>query len=150
MAHRPFSVHAHGLFYNKAGEGSFYADHSSDAQQRDDKVKPNNVYTYNWVVNEQHAPTETDEDCITRMYHSHVISVKDTNTGLIGKEGSSYRVTKSVYIVSAAILSRETCHQYLNPELKVDHNYSKIQFLAGLKANLIFHSVPFLVLLDLA
>ena len=99
MARRPFSVHPHGLFYNKDSEGSFYADHSSDKQQRDDKVQPDNVYTYNWVVNELHAPTKTDEDCVTRMYHSHVISVKDTNTGLIGIEGSSFykRLTNSVY-----------------------------------------------------
>jgi len=88
MARRPFTVHAHGLFYNKSGEGSVYADHTRDEQKRDDKVEPNSVYTYNWFVNEQHAPTETDEDCVTRIYHSHVISVKDTNTGLIGIEGS--------------------------------------------------------------
>ena len=96
MADRPFTVHAHGLYYTKAGEGSIYADHSSDEQQRDDKVEPNNVYTYNWIVNEQHAPTETDEDCVTRMYHSHVISVKDTNTGLIGIEGSRFLRTYQV------------------------------------------------------
>ncbi|KAL9983729.1 hypothetical protein ACROYT_G005948 [Oculina patagonica] len=83
-ARRPFTVHAHGIFYNKASEGSIYADHSNDEQKRDDKVKPNKVHTYNWLINEQHAPTETDEDCVTRMYHSHVMSVKDTNTGLIG------------------------------------------------------------------
>ncbi|CAH3123052.1 unnamed protein product, partial [Pocillopora meandrina] len=84
MARRPFTVHPHGLFYSKAAEGSLYADHSSADQKRDDMVGPNEENTYNWFINEHHAPTESDEDCVTRMYHSHVISPKDTNTGLIG------------------------------------------------------------------
>ena len=132
MARRAFSVHPHGLFYNKDAEGSFYADHSSDAQQRDDKVKPNNVYTYNWVVNELHAPTKTDEDCVTRMYHSHVISVKDTNTGLIGIEGSSFhkRLTKSVYSAqsfgSHFVLGNLPSVQFESETCKVQNNYLKI------------------------
>lgn len=91
MARRSFTVHAHGVLYNKASEGSIYADHSNDEQKRDDRVQPNEVHTYHWFINEQHAPTETDEDCVTRMYHSHVISVKDTNTGLIGIKESNFK-----------------------------------------------------------
>lgn len=131
MAQRPFSVHAHGLFYNKAAEGSLYADHSSDVQQRDDEVEPNNVYIYNWVVNKQHAPTETDEDCVTRMYHSHVISVKDTNTGLIGIEERSFykRLTKSVYSAQSFVSHFVVGNMpsvFKSGTCKVKNNYSKI------------------------
>lgn len=84
MANRPYTVHPHGIFYSKANEGAIYADHSSEEQKRDDSVKPNQVHVYTWFVNEEHAPTEADEDCVTRMYHSHVISDSDIYTGLIG------------------------------------------------------------------
>lgn len=84
LATRPFTVHPHGIFYNKADEGAIYADHvNTNAEQRqDNSVKPNQVRLYTWFVDGDHAPT--DEDCVTRMYHSHVISSKDVNTGLIG------------------------------------------------------------------
>ena len=84
MGNRPYTVHSHGIFYDKANEGAIYADRSSEERKRDDSVQPNQVHVYTWFVNEQHAPTEADEDCVTRMYHSHVISVNDINTGLIG------------------------------------------------------------------
>ena len=86
LATRPFTVHPHGIFYNKADEGAIYADHvNTNAEQRqDNSVKPNQVRLYTWFVDGDHAPT--DEDCVTRMYHSHVISSKDVNTGLIGNK----------------------------------------------------------------
>ena len=83
-ANRAFTVHSHGVFYDKGDEGAIYADHSSAEQKRDDSVEPNKSHVYTWIVNEEHAPTQADDDCVTRMYHSHVKSVKDINTGLIG------------------------------------------------------------------
>lgn len=84
MANRAYTVHAHGIFYSKADEGAKYADHSSEEEKRDDIVEPNKAHVYTWFINEEHAPTAADEDCVTRMYHSHVKSIKDINTGLIG------------------------------------------------------------------
>ena len=83
-ANRAFTVHSHGIFYNKSDEGALYADHSSDDQKRGDLVEPNKTHLYTWIVTEEHAPTEGDGDCVIRMYHSHVMSVNDINTGLIG------------------------------------------------------------------
>ena len=83
-ANRVFTVHSHGIFYDKSDEGALYADHSSDDQKRGDLVEPNKTHLYTWIVTEEHAPTEGDGDCVIRMYHSHVMSVNDINTGLIG------------------------------------------------------------------
>ncbi|OXB62544.1 hypothetical protein ASZ78_014490 [Callipepla squamata] len=46
LASRPYSLHAHGLFYEKSSEGSIYDDESSDWFKEDDKVQPNNSYIY--------------------------------------------------------------------------------------------------------
>ena len=83
-ANRAFTVHSHGIFYDKSDEGALYADHSSDDQKTGDLVEPNKTHLYTWIVTEEHAPTEGDGDCVIRMYHSHVMSVNDINTGLIG------------------------------------------------------------------
>lgn len=83
-ANRAFTVHSHGIFYDKSDEGALYADHGSDDQKRGDLVEPNKTHLYTWIVTEEHAPTEGDGDCVIRMYHSHVMSVNDINTGLIG------------------------------------------------------------------
>lgn len=83
-ANRNFTVHSHGIFYDKGDEGALYTDHSSDDQKRGDLVEPNKSHLYTWIVTEEHAPTEGDGDCVIRMYHSHVMSVNDINTGLIG------------------------------------------------------------------
>ncbi|XP_074612928.1 hephaestin-like protein isoform X1 [Acropora palmata] len=84
FAKRPLTFHPHGVLYSKANEGAIYADQSNTDQKRDDSVQPNQVQVYTWFVNEEHAPTAADEDCVTRMYHSHVISSQDVNSGLIG------------------------------------------------------------------
>ena len=86
FAKRPITLHPHGVLYSKANEGAIYADQSNTDQKRDDSVQPNQVQVYTWFVNEEHAPTAADEDCVTRMYHSHVISSQDVNTGLIGND----------------------------------------------------------------
>ncbi|OXB83332.1 UNVERIFIED_CONTAM: hypothetical protein H355_001769 [Colinus virginianus] len=46
LASRPYSLHAHGLFYEKSSEGSIYDDESSDWFKEDDKVQPNSSYIY--------------------------------------------------------------------------------------------------------
>ena len=94
-ANEVFSVHSHGVFYVKGNEGALYADHTSDDQKRDDMVKPGDIHHYTWIVNEEHAPTKADDDCVARMYHSHVLSVEDSNTGLIGTSGRGDRCTQS-------------------------------------------------------
>lgn len=79
---------------SKAMKGLFMLTTSED-QKRDDMVKPGDIHHHTWIVNEEHGPAKADDDCVTLMYHSHVKSVEDTNTGLIGISGRGGRGTQS-------------------------------------------------------
>jgi hephaestin len=83
-ATRPYSVHPHGVFYDKASEGAIYADGTSGADKLDDGVLPDSTYTYTWTVPERAGPTKQQGSTAMWMYHSHVNESKDVNAGLIG------------------------------------------------------------------
>ncbi|XP_030647121.1 ceruloplasmin [Chanos chanos] len=84
MASRPYTIHPHGLFYNKSHEGALYPDHTKPEDKQDDAVAPGKTYTYNWVLSSAHAPSKDDTNCLTRVYHSHLNAPKDIASGLIG------------------------------------------------------------------
>src|SRR6185436_8946250 len=81
---RPLSVHAHGVFYDKASEGAPYNDGTNGANKRDDAVPPGHIYTYRWAVPERAGPGPADGTSVFWMYHSHTDEVADTYTGLMG------------------------------------------------------------------
>mmetsp|Transcript_23996 Transcript_23996/g.32863 ORF Transcript_23996/g.32863 Transcript_23996/m.32863 type:complete len:437 (-) Transcript_23996:64-1374(-) len=78
---RPYSIHPHGVRYNKPNEGSGYQDGSSHAG---DSVAPGDTYIYNWSVPERSGPGPNDPSSILFLYHSHVDETSDTNSGLVG------------------------------------------------------------------
>jgi manganese oxidase len=80
----PFSVHPHGVFYNKDSEGAPYNDGTSGANKADDAVPPGGTHTYTWPVPERAGPGPGDPSSVMWMYHSHVNEPQDTNSGLIG------------------------------------------------------------------
>uniref|UniRef100_A0A8D2JPG2 Ceruloplasmin n=1 Tax=Sciurus vulgaris TaxID=55149 RepID=A0A8D2JPG2_SCIVU len=84
FAARPYTIHPHGVFYEKDSEGSLYPDGSSGLLKADDSVPPGGSHTYNWTIPEGHAPTNADPACLTWIYHSHVDAPRDIATGLIG------------------------------------------------------------------
>ncbi|XP_012889745.1 PREDICTED: hephaestin [Dipodomys ordii] len=84
FATRPYTIHPHGVFYEKDSEGSLYPDGSSGHLKADDSVPPGGIHIYNWTVPEGHAPTSADPACLTWIYHSHVDAPRDIATGLIG------------------------------------------------------------------
>jgi FtsP/CotA-like multicopper oxidase with cupredoxin domain len=89
----PFTMHPHGVFYEKSSEGAPYADGTSGSDKADDGVGPGQTHTYIWEVPERAGPGPHDPSTILWMYHSHVDEPKDTNAGLIGpiivgREGS--------------------------------------------------------------
>ncbi|KAM9316482.1 ceruloplasmin-like [Gastrophryne carolinensis] len=84
FASRPYSLHPHGVRYNKAHEGAYYPDNTSGELKADDYVKPGESHTYEWEVVEDQGPTASDDDCIIRIYHSHIDSPKDISAGLMG------------------------------------------------------------------
>jgi len=82
--HRPFSLHPHGVFYDKASEGVPYNDGTSGKDKADDGVPPGGTHVYVWPVPERAGPGPMDGSSVMWMYHSHVDEVRDINTGLMG------------------------------------------------------------------
>ncbi|XP_022788227.1 hephaestin-like protein [Stylophora pistillata] len=83
-ASRKFSMHPHGVFYRKDSEGALYEDKTTGNDKNDDHVPPGGSHVYSWKLTNAHAPTDSDDDCLTWIYHSHVLPHKDINTGLLG------------------------------------------------------------------
>ncbi len=80
----PYSVHPHGVFYEKASEGSGYADGVPMSAKGGDAVAPGATFTYTWEVPERAGPGPNDPNSIVWFYHSHVDERRDVNAGLIG------------------------------------------------------------------
>ncbi|XP_054706343.1 hephaestin-like [Uloborus diversus] len=84
MASHPVSIHPHGVRYQKIHEGALYDDNTSDDEKMDDRVQPGSRHVYRWLMNEHDAPTESDPDCLTWMYHSHRHGETELHAGLLG------------------------------------------------------------------
>ncbi|XP_045395399.1 ceruloplasmin-like [Lemur catta] len=108
-ASRAFSFHPHGLTYTKENEGALYPDNTTGPQKEDDYLEPGKQYTYKWFVEEKQGPGPSDSNCVTRIYHSHVDTVKDVTSGLIGpiltckkgtlNEDTEKNIDKSYFLV---------------------------------------------------
>lgn len=81
---RPYSVHPHGVFYNKDSEGAPYDDGTSGGDKLDDGVPPGATHVYVWPVPERAGPGPSEGSSVMWMYHSHTDETKDVNTGLLG------------------------------------------------------------------
>lgn len=84
FATRNYSMHPHGVFYEKDAEGALYPDGTTNKLKKDDSVPPEGSYTYRWEVRPEFAPTDDDANCLTWVYHSHLDAPKDIASGLIG------------------------------------------------------------------
>jgi FtsP/CotA-like multicopper oxidase with cupredoxin domain len=83
-ASRPYSMHPHGVFYEKPSEGSMYLDNVPDEQKIGAMVPPGAKFTYVWEVPERAGPGPNDPNSIVWLYHSHVNEYKDVASGLVG------------------------------------------------------------------
>lgn len=81
-ATHPYSMHPHGVFYNKDSEGSAYDDGTSGNDKEDDNVSPGHTHVYTWQVPERAGPGPGDPSSVVWLYHSH--STRDVESGLIG------------------------------------------------------------------
>ena len=63
---------------------ALYEDKTTGNDKNDDHVPPGGSHVYSWKLTNAHAPTDSDDDCLTWIYHSHVLPHKDINTGLLG------------------------------------------------------------------
>ncbi|KAK5917932.1 hypothetical protein CgunFtcFv8_002742 [Champsocephalus gunnari] len=84
FATRSYTMHPHGVFYEKNSEGALYPDGTSNKLKEDDSVPPGGRYTYRWEVRPEFAPTDDDANCLTWVYHSHFDAPRDIASGLIG------------------------------------------------------------------
>lgn len=83
-ATRVYSMHPHGVFYEKPSEGSMYADDLPHEQKMGSMVPPGGTFTYEWLVPERAGPGPQDPNSIVWLYHSHVSEYKDVAAGLVG------------------------------------------------------------------
>lgn len=83
-ADRPYSMHPHGVFYNKDSEGSPYDDGTGAPDKKDDGVAPGETHVYTWPIPERAGPAPGEKSSIIWMYHSHTHEEQDVNAGLIG------------------------------------------------------------------
>jgi manganese oxidase len=81
--HRPFSMHPHGVFYEKSSEGAPYNDGAAEGRTGNG-VPPGATFVYVWPVPERAGPGPMDGSSVLWMYHSHVDEVRDINAGLLG------------------------------------------------------------------
>ncbi|KAK3764111.1 hypothetical protein RRG08_039283 [Elysia crispata] len=84
QASHVFSVHPHGLFCLKDGEGAVYLDGTSGRFKHDEIVLPGQTVTLTWNITDSDAPGDGDPNCLPWIYHSHVDTPHDTSTGLTG------------------------------------------------------------------
>ncbi|XP_043928298.1 coagulation factor V isoform X2 [Protopterus annectens] len=84
LASRPYSIHAHGVSYEKSSEGVGYDDSSQDWYKADDAIAPNQTYSYVWYVKKNSGPESQEATCKTWTYYSNVHLEKDIHSGLIG------------------------------------------------------------------
>lgn len=78
-----YSMHPHGVFYEKGSEGADYNDGANDPTHNG-VVAPGGTHTYIWQVPERAGPGPADPSSIVWLYHSHNYEPRDSNAGLIG------------------------------------------------------------------
>lgn len=78
-----YSLHPHGVFYEKDSEGAYYNDGANDPSHNG-IVAPGATHTYTWQVPERAGPGPNDPSSIVWLYHSHNYEPRDTDAGLIG------------------------------------------------------------------
>jgi len=80
----PYTMHAHGVSYDKSSEGSAYKDNTSGADLLD-VVKPGEKYTYTWFATEESGPIEgSGMSSMGWWYHSHNEPISEMAGGLMG------------------------------------------------------------------
>jgi len=94
----PFSMHPHGVKYDKDSEGSYHSDAADQANQSrvagaaatshfeglGAAVGYGGRFTYVWYCDEQSGPLPSEPSSKGWLYHSHVSSGSEINRGLEG------------------------------------------------------------------
>ena len=83
-ATHPFSMHPHGVLYEKDSEGADYNDDTAGKDKEDGCVAPGATHTYKWQIPERAGPGPNDPNSIFWLYHSHCDELRDVASGLFG------------------------------------------------------------------
>lgn len=83
-ATHPFSMHPHGVLYQKDSEGADYNDGTSGNDKSDGGVAPGSKHVYVWQVPERAGPGPADPSSVFWLYHSHTDELRDIASGLFG------------------------------------------------------------------
>jgi manganese oxidase len=83
-ASHPYSMHPHGVVYQKDSEGADYNDGTSGADKSDGGVPPGATHIYTWDLAERSGPGPNDPSSIFWLYHSHADELRDVASGLFG------------------------------------------------------------------
>jgi FtsP/CotA-like multicopper oxidase with cupredoxin domain len=83
-ASHPFSMHPHGVLYQKDSEGADYNDGTASADKADGAVPPGATHTYVWQIPERAGPGPQDPSSVFWLYHSHADELQDVASGLFG------------------------------------------------------------------
>lgn len=83
-ATHPYSMHPHGVLYEKDSEGADYNDNTSGADKADGAVPPGATHTYTWQIPERAGPGPDDPSSVFWLYHSHAEELRDVASGLFG------------------------------------------------------------------
>jgi len=80
----PYTMHPHGVEYEKNSEGAAYSD-GTTGHDLHDIVQPGETYTYTWIAGEDSGPIAGSGMSSTNWwYHSHNDPTSETTAGLIG------------------------------------------------------------------
>ena len=83
-ATHPYSMHPHGVLYQKDSEGADYNDSTSGADKADGGIPPGATHTYVWQIPERSGPGPNDPSSLFWLYHSHADELQDVASGLFG------------------------------------------------------------------
>lgn len=83
-ATHPYSMHPHGVLYQKDSEGADYNDNTSGKDKDDGCVAPGATHTYKWEIPERAGPGPADPSSLFWLYHSHCDELRDVASGLFG------------------------------------------------------------------
>jgi len=118
-ATHPYSMHPHGVFYEKHSEGADYNDNTSVADKEDGCVAPGGTHNYVWEIPERAGPGPNDPSSVFWLYHSHCDEIRDVASGLFG----GMIVTRAGMALPDG-RPKDVDHEFVNMYIAINENES--------------------------
>jgi manganese oxidase len=118
-ATHPYSMHPHGVFYEKHSEGADYNDNTSGTDKEDGCVAPGGTHTYVWQIPERAGPGPRDPSSVFWLYHSHCDELRDVSAGLFG---GMIVTRKGMALADGS--PKDVDHEFVNMFIAINENES--------------------------